>query len=80
MFTCHDISENQKGDQGGGPKMAKISGGVKPDIFKITDLSLPEYVIKKGRLHGHQYGKKPGDNEYHLADQLKKKCKEKEFQ
>ena len=34
VFTCHDISENQKGDQGGGPKMAKISGGVKPDIIK----------------------------------------------
>ena len=37
FFRClrvHDISEDQKGDQGGGPKMAKISGGVKPDIFK----------------------------------------------
>ena len=34
MFTCHDISEDHQGDQGGGPKMAKISGGVKPDIFK----------------------------------------------
>ena len=33
VFTCHDISENQKGDQGGGPKMAKISGGVKIQDF-----------------------------------------------
>ena len=24
-------------------------------------LSIPDYVIKKGRLHGHRYGKKPGD-------------------
>ena len=40
-------------------------------------LSLPEYVIKKGRPHGHRYGKKPGDKEYYLADQLKKKCKKK---
>ena len=26
-------------------------------------LSLPEYLIKKGRPHGHIYGKKPGDKE-----------------
>ena len=46
-----------------------------------TDLlSLPEYVIKKGRLYGHRYGKKPGDKEYYLANQLKKKCKKKKFQ
>ena len=24
-------------------------------------LSVPEYVIKKGRPHGHRYGKKPKD-------------------
>ena len=43
-------------------------------------LSLPEYVIKKGRPHSHRYGEKPGDKEYYLANQLKKKCKKKEFQ
>ncbi len=43
MFTCHDISENQKGDQGGGPKMAKISGGVKPDIFKRAAQKWPKF-------------------------------------
>ena len=27
-FSCHDISEDRKGDQGGGPKIdEKISGG-----------------------------------------------------
>ena len=31
-------------------------------------LSVPEYVIKKGRRHGHRYGKKPGDKEYYLAN------------
>ncbi len=35
MFTCHD-------DQGGGPKMAKISGGVKPDIFKRAAQKWPK--------------------------------------
>ena len=43
-------------------------------------LSVPEYVIKKGRPHGHRYGKKPGDKQYHTVNQLKKRCKKKYFQ
>ena len=43
-------------------------------------LSILEYVIKKGRPHGHRYGKKPGNNEYCIAHQLKKKCKKKYYQ
>ena len=43
-------------------------------------LSIPDYVIKKGRPHGHRYGKKPGDREYYIANQLKKKSKKKFFQ
>ena len=35
------------------------------------------YYIKKGRPHGHRYGKKPGDREYYIANSLKKKCKKK---
>ena len=48
--------------------------------YTMDLLSIPEYVIKKGRPHGHRYGKKPGDREYHPANQLKKKCKKKFFQ
>ena len=48
--------------------------------YTMDLLSVPEYVIKKGRPHGHRYGKKPGDKEYHTANQLKKKCKNKFFQ
>ena len=48
--------------------------------YTMDLLSVPEYVIKKGRPHGHRYGKKPGDREYHTANQLKKKCKKKFFQ
>ena len=43
-------------------------------------LSVLEYVIKKGRPHGHRYGKKPGDKEFETANQLKKRCKKKYFQ
>ena len=39
--------------------------------------SIPNYDIKKGRPHGHRYGKKPGDHEYYIANSLKKKCKKK---
>ena len=42
--------------------------------YTMDLLSIPEYVIKKGRPHGHRYGK-PGDREYYTANQLKKKCK-----
>ena len=40
-------------------------------------LSVPEYVIKKGRPHGHRCGNKQGDKEYYTANQLKKKCRKK---
>ena len=36
--------------------------------YTLDRLSIPEYVIKKGRPHGHRYGKKPGDREYYLAN------------
>ena len=41
--------------------------------------SIPNYCIRKGRPHGHRYGKKEGDHEYFIANQLKKKCKKREF-
>ena len=51
--------------------------GVNRKFVKYTMdfLSVPEYVIKKGRPHGHRYGKKPGDKEYYTANQLKKNAK-----
>ena len=48
--------------------------------YTLDLLSIPDYSIKKGRPHGHRYGKKPGDKEHYIANQLKKKCKKKNFQ
>ena len=48
--------------------------------YTMDLLSIPDYVIKKGRPHGHRYGKKPGDREHYIANQLKTKCKKKFFQ
>ena len=45
--------------------------------YTLDLLSIPKYYIKKGRPHGHRYGKKPGDHEYYIANSLKKKCKKK---
>ena len=59
MFTCHDISENQKGDQGRGPKMAKISGGVKPDIFQEAAQKWPKFRVgQKFKILGLLFGQK----------------------
>ena len=38
--------------------------------YTMDFLSVSQYVIEKGRLHRHRYGKKPGDIEYYLATQL----------
>ena len=39
----------------------------------LTSFSIPHYYIGKGGPHGHRYGKKEGDQEYFIANQLKKK-------
>ena len=46
--------------------------------YTMDLLSIPNYYIKKGRPHGHRYGKKPRDREYFVANSLKKKCKKRE--
>ena len=47
--------------------------------YTMDLLSIPNYYIKKGRPHGHCYGKKPGDREHYIANSLKKKCKKKYY-
>ena len=49
-------------------------------IKSVLDLfSTPNFYIRKGRPHGHRYGKKEGDQEYHTANQIQKKCKKRQF-
>ena len=47
--------------------------------YTMDLLSIPNYYIKKGRHHGHRYGKKPWDHEYFIANSLKKKCRKRHF-
>ena len=46
--------------------------------YTLDLFSIPNYYIKKGRPHGHRYGKKLEDKEYYIAHSLKK-CKKKHF-
>ena len=49
-------------------------------IKSVLDLfSIPNFYIRKGRPHGHRYGKKEGCKEYHTANQLQKKCRKKQY-
>ena len=49
-------------------------------IKSVLDLfSIPNFHIRKGRQHGHRYGKKEGDREYHTANQLQKKSQKRQF-
>ena len=49
-------------------------------IKSVLDLfSIPNFYIRKGRPHGHRYGKKEGEQENHTANQLQKKCKKRQF-
>ena len=41
--------------------------------------SIPNFYIRKGRPHGHRYGKK-GCKEFHTAKQLQKKCRKKHYE
>ena len=50
-------------------------------ISSVLDLfSIPKFYIRKGRPHGHKYGKKEGCKEYHTANQLQKKCRKKHYE
>ena len=44
------------------------------DKLRLDALSIPHYVIKKGRCHGARYGKTEEQKEYHLAWNAWKRC------
>ena len=48
-------------------------------VYILDLLSIPEYVLKKERLHGHRHGKAPENKEYHLAHNLKKRFIKRDF-
>ena len=50
-------------------------------ISSVLDLfSVPNFYIRKGRPHGHRYGKKEGCKEFHAAKQLQRRCRKKHYE
>ena len=45
----------------------------------LDTFSIPNFYIRKGRPHGHRYGKAPGCKEYHTANQLARRCRKKKY-
>ena len=48
--------------------------------YALDLLSNPNYVIKKGRPHGHRYGKITAQREHYVAHNLREKCIKRHFQ
>ena len=47
--------------------------------YTVDLLSILNYYIKKGRHHGHRYGKMEEDHEYFTANSLKEEMQEERF-
>ena len=63
-----------------GHLMTDDSAENKKYISAVLDtFSIPNFYIRKGRPHGHRYGKAPGCKEYHTANQLARKCRKKKY-
>ena len=43
-------------------------------------LTIPNYVIKKGRLHGNRHGKTEEQRQHHIAHNLRKRCIKRGFE
>ena len=60
--------------------MTDDSAENKKYISAVLDLfSIPNFYIRKGRPHGHRYGKAPGCKDYFTANQLAKKWRKKKY-
>ena len=62
-----------------GHLMTDDSAENKKYISAVLDTFSTNFYIRKGRPHGHRYGKAPGCKEYHTANQLAKKCRKKKY-
>ena len=61
--------------------LLKESAANRGVIQKTLDLlSIPEYVIKKGRPHGNRHGKTEAQKEHFIAHNLKKEMHQEAFQ
>ena len=45
----------------------------------LDTFSIPNFYIRKGRPHGHRYGKARGCKKYYTANQLARRCRKKKY-
>ena len=62
-----------------GHLLKKIRSNRRLIEYAMDFLSIPGYVIKKRRPHGHRSGKTPEKKAYHLANNLKKRSIKRKF-
>ena len=63
-----------------GHLMTDDSAENKKYISAVLDtFSIPNFYIRKGRPHGHRYGKALGCKEYYTANQLARRCRKKKY-
>ena len=48
--------------------------------WQLDILSIPNYVIKKGRPHGNRHGKTDEQRQHFIAHNLRKRCIKKDFE
>ena len=48
--------------------------------WKLDLLSIQKYVIKKGRPHGHRFGKTKEQRDHHITHNLRKRCIKRGFE
>ena len=48
--------------------------------WTLDILSIQTYVIKKGRPHGHRFGKTKEQKDHHIAHNLRKRCVKRNFE
>ena len=62
-----------------GHLLVESESSQKFDKLRLDALSIPHYVIKKGRLHGARHGKTDAQKEHFVAHNARKRCIKKNF-
>ena len=51
-----------------------------PSLWRLDALSIPHYVIKKGRNHGARHGKTDTQKEHYVAHDARKRCIKRNYE
>ena len=60
-----------------GHLLVECGSSQKFNKLRLDALSIPNYVVKKGRLHGARHGKTEAQKQYHIAFNAWKRCRKR---